>query len=79
MSIRVSASSWLSGWLVDCHLVKDVTVNVAYWNLGPRRLTASGGGYLVNGEPLTFFHFSGYDPRRPWLLSRHGGPRRGPC
>ena len=59
--------------LFDCHLIKDVTVNVAYWNLGPRQVTASGGGYLVNGERLTFFHFSGYDPRRPWLLSRHGG------
>ncbi|MFH1329843.1 MAG: glycosyltransferase, partial [Actinomycetota bacterium] len=59
--------------LFDCHLVKDVTVNVAYWNLGPREVTSSEDGYEVNGEPLTFFHFSGYDPRRPWLLSKHAG------
>ncbi|MBS1196158.1 MAG: hypothetical protein H6R33_878, partial [Actinobacteria bacterium] len=59
--------------LFDCHLVKDVTVNVAYWNLGPRQVAFAGDGYLVNGEPLTFFHFSGFDPRQPWLLSKHGG------
>lgn len=59
--------------LADSHVAKDVTLNVAYWNLGQRRLTASDGGYLVDGEPLTFFHFSGYDPQRPWLLSRHAG------
>jgi glycosyltransferase involved in cell wall biosynthesis/2-polyprenyl-3-methyl-5-hydroxy-6-metoxy-1,4-benzoquinol methylase len=59
--------------LFDCHILKDVTVNVAYWNLGGRRLTADGPGYLVDGDPLTFFHFSGYDPRAPWLLSKHAG------
>ena len=59
--------------LFDCHVLKEVTVNVAYWNLASRRVTASAEGYLVNGEPLTFFHFSGYNPQRPWLLSRHAG------
>ena len=60
--------------LFDCHLIKDATVNVAHWNLGPRQVTASGDGFLVNGEPLTFFHFSSFDPHRPWLLGRHAGP-----
>ena len=59
--------------LFRCHILKDPTSNVAYWNLGGRQLTASKDCYLVDGEPLTFFHFSGYDPHIPWLLSKHGG------
>ena len=26
---------------------------------------------LVDGQPLTFFHFSGFDPHRPKVLSKH--------
>ena len=59
--------------LFDCVVLKDATMNVSYWNLGERRLTTTGDGYLVDGEPLTSFHFSGYDPRFPWLLSRQAG------
>ena len=33
--------------------------NVAYWNLLHRKVTTDESGYLVNGLPLTFFHFSG--------------------
>ena len=28
-------------------------------------------GYTVNGRPLRFFHFSGFDPGRPFILSKH--------
>ena len=31
---------------------------------------ASNGRYLVNGLPLRFFHFSGFDPRAPHVLSK---------
>jgi len=33
-------------------------------------------GYKVNGQPLIFFHFSGFDPRKPDAITRpHGkGP-----
>ena len=34
-----------------------------------------GTRYLVNGQPLTFFHFSGFDGKRPYLLSKHQGDR----
>ena len=56
-------------------VLKDPSYNVAYWNLHGRDLTADGDRYLVDGRPLTFFHFSGFDHRAPWLLSRHQGDR----
>ena len=45
--------------------------NVAYWNIQHRRITRAGHQWMVNGEPLCFFHFSGYDPRQPDVFSRH--------
>jgi len=57
------------------HLIlRDETVNVAYWNLHGRMLTWDGG-YRVNGEPLRFFHFSGFDPRHPHVFTSHWPPR----
>lgn len=36
--------------------------NVATWNLTTRELTHTANGtYLVNGEPLGFYHFTGFD------------------
>ena len=34
----------------------------------------TGSGYEVNGKPLTFYHFSGYNPDYPHILSKHQGP-----
>ncbi len=45
--------------------------NVAYWNLPHRNITLQNGAYLVNGVPLLFFHFSGFDPERPQVISKH--------
>jgi glycosyltransferase involved in cell wall biosynthesis/SAM-dependent methyltransferase len=55
----------------DFHLVRDPGFNVAYWNLPTRELARENGRYEVNGEPLRLFHFSGFDPARPHVLSRH--------
>ena len=55
-------------------LLKDPGYNVAYWNLHARTITHQDG-YRVNGRPLRFFHFSGFDLEQPWLLSRNQGPR----
>jgi SAM-dependent methyltransferase len=53
-------------------VLRDPGFNVAYWNLPTRRLEiAADGGYRVNGSPLKFFHFSGFNPRRPNELSKH--------
>ena len=56
------------------HVLIDPTINVAWWNLPVRDLQATPEGYTVEGRPLRFFHFSGYDPSRPHLLSSHSGP-----
>jgi glycosyltransferase involved in cell wall biosynthesis len=51
--------------------LKDPGYNVAYWNLPQRVLRRDGDRILVNGRPLRFFHYSGFSPRTPHLLSRH--------
>ena len=56
-------------------ILKDPTYNVAYWNLHARELTWNGCRYEVNGKPLTFFHFSGFDIKKPYLLSKHQADR----
>ena len=40
---------------------RDPGWNVAYWNMPHREIVDRTGGFLVNGHPLFFFHFSGYD------------------
>lgn len=45
--------------------------NVAYWNVDQRPMEIVDGRVEVLGEPLKFFHFSGFDPKRPWWLSKH--------
>jgi hypothetical protein len=42
-------------------------LNVAYWNLEERDISCDGATFLVNGQPLGFFHFSGFEPSRPGL------------
>ncbi|MEA2571123.1 MAG: hypothetical protein QOI24_3124 [Acidobacteriota bacterium] len=57
--------------LFEPWILKDPGYNVAYWNLPHRDLTRDGDRILVNGRPLRFFHFSGFSPRAPHLLSKH--------
>jgi GT2 family glycosyltransferase len=53
-------------------LLKDETYNVAYWNIHSRRISVDDETFLVNGRaPLSFFHFSGFDPARPTAFSKH--------
>ena len=55
----------------DAHILKDETCNVAYWNTDTRPLTWTGERYEVRGEPLCFFHFSGFRAEAPSRLSIH--------
>ena len=57
------------------YILRDPSCNVAYWNLYSREVVWTGCHYEVNGRPLRFFHFSGYDPDKPHLLSKHQGER----
>ena len=62
--------------LFDVKILKNPGLNIAYWNIHERELSRnSDGEILVNGEPLFFYHFSGYDPLTPWILTKHDGAR----
>lgn len=53
-------------------VLKDPALNVAYWNLHERDLQKSAAGeWQINGKPLIFFHFSGFNPKNPLLYSKH--------
>lgn len=43
------------------YIWKDPGCNVATWNISNRIITKDGGKYYVNGSPLKFYHFSGFD------------------
>jgi len=46
--------------------------NMAYWNLHERTLSLKGKRLYVNARiPLVFYHFSGYNPLIPSILSKY--------
>lgn len=46
--------------------------NMAYWNLHERILSMNREKYFVNDKyPLVFYHFSGFNPMAPDLLSKY--------
>ena len=59
------------------HIERSTSYNVAYWNLDHRRLWKDGDTYMVDDDVLRFFHFSGYDPKKPHWISKYqiGRPR----
>jgi hypothetical protein len=56
-------------------ILRDPAYNVAYWNLHERPLDRVGGVLRAGGRPVACFHFSGFDPREPGVLTRRV-PRR---
>jgi glycosyltransferase involved in cell wall biosynthesis len=70
--------NWALVVLPGACVLRDTRYNVAYWNLHERdlRLVSSKGGepqFEVDGRPLGFFHFSGYDINDRLRLSCHDG------
>ena len=55
----------------DTYILHDPTYNVAYWNLHERDIEYHTGAFTTEGAPVSFFHFSGYDPMKPNILSKH--------
>lgn len=52
-------------------LLRDPGSNVGTWNLHSRTVARGKSGYVANGAPLAFFHFSGFDPANPARLSKY--------
>ena len=59
------------GLVPNYAVVRDPEFNVAFWNLHARDLAHDGERYTVDQRPLAFFHFSGFDPDAPEILSRY--------
>ncbi|MBS0360298.1 MAG: hypothetical protein JSR98_02865 [Proteobacteria bacterium] len=59
------------GFVDSLDVVREPVLNLAYWNLEGRKLGKGAEGWTVDGLPLQFFHFSGFDPARPDVLSKH--------
>lgn len=55
----------------DVAVLRDPGYNVAYWNIEGRLLERRGETVYAGGSPLRFFHFSGYRPEKPWILSKY--------
>src|SRR5712692_2520105 len=61
----------MPGLFENVVILRDPGYNVAYWNLKSRSMVVSNNEYFVEGVPLIFFHFSGYSPERPDIVSKH--------
>lgn len=63
--------------IFEPHIERSTAYNVAYWNLDQREVNRVDGRWYVDGAPLKFFHFSGYDPKYPHWMSKYqpGIPR----
>jgi glycosyltransferase involved in cell wall biosynthesis len=57
-------------FLPRVEILRDPGYNVAYWNLVHRSLAQRDGAWWVGDVPLRFFHFSGYDFKRPDSISK---------
>jgi len=58
----------------DYRVIRSPAFNVATWNITTREVTgAVDSGLLVNGEPLGFYHFSGFDNGdQALMLNKYG-------
>ena len=61
----------LPGFADHIRVLRDTTLNVAYWNLDQRHLARDGESWRVDGRPLGFFHYSGFNPRNLARLSKY--------
>ena len=65
------------GFAENARILRDPTLNIAYWNLPQRTLTQDGENWLVDGQPLGFYHFSGFDPAKLSQVAKHTVAFRG--
>jgi hypothetical protein len=65
---------WLDlvpGLFDDVHVVRDGGCNVAHWNLPERDVTLMPSDTRATHGPCRFFHFSGFEPERPGVVTRY--------
>jgi glycosyltransferase involved in cell wall biosynthesis len=55
--------------LFPFHALRDPGCGASMWNLHMREIRATNDGYDVSGSPLRWFHFDGYSPDAPHMLS----------
>jgi hypothetical protein len=58
------------GLFDEVGILRNAGLNVGYWNLHSRPLSRRKGAWFAGNEPLVFFHFSGFDPGHPQILSK---------
>ena len=56
------------GFFENVKVLKHKGCNTASWNISHRPVTRRQGRWLAGGEPLVFFHFSGYDRDVPRMM-----------
>ena len=61
----------LPAFVANTAILRHPGYNVAYWNLMQRRVEQTERGWLSNGQPLRFVHFSGIDVRNDKMFSKH--------
>lgn len=55
----------------EAAILRDPAINVAYWNLAERDLRWEGDKLQAGDRPCALFHFSGFDPASPRVISRY--------
>ncbi len=59
------------GLFPNVAILRHEGYNVAYWNLGQRSVSAQSDPPTSNSQPIRFYHFSGFDPAMPDMVSKH--------
>ncbi len=60
----------IPGFAANARILHDASLNVGYWNLPQRHFAPDApDGPQVDGSPLGFFHYSGFDVDAPDRLS----------
>ncbi len=54
------------------HITRHTGLNISHCNMHQRKLTKDKQTYLVDGKPLIFFHFTGFDPKNPDSITKPG-------
>jgi hypothetical protein len=52
-------------------ICRRLGVNVGHWNMQERALSFNGGMFFADSEPVSFLHFSGWDPDKPEVPSKY--------